>query len=88
MKIHTVSGDVELEAAGGSVVVGSVSGDVEVAALPGLVVWIDAQSVSGDMSSELEVGDEPAGQDENAIDLRVRTVSGDVRVARSRALAG
>jgi Toastrack DUF4097 len=87
-KIQTVSGDVEVEEAGASVVVGSVSGDVAVAAAPGLVLKIDAQSVSGSMSSELDVGDEPAAGDETVIDLRVRTVSGDVRVARSRASAG
>jgi hypothetical protein len=81
--VRTVSGDVDLEAAGASVVVGSVSGDVEVAAVPGLVLWIDAQSVSGTMTSELDVGEEPADNNENPVELRIRTVSGDVRVARS-----
>ena len=86
-KIQTVSGDVEVEEAAASVVVGSVSGDVEVAAAPGLVLKIDAQSVSGSLSSELDVGEEPAAGDETVVDLRVRTVSGDVRVARSRVSA-
>ena len=81
--VKTVSGDVELEAAGASVQVGSVSGDVEIAALQGLVLWIDAQSVSGTMTSELDLGDDPAAPGEEAVELRVRTVSGDVRVARS-----
>jgi DUF4097 and DUF4098 domain-containing protein YvlB len=81
--VRTVSGDVELEAAGAGVTVGSVSGDVEVAAVPGLVLWIDAQSVSGTMTSELDLGDEPAEGDEKPLELRIRTVSGDVRVARS-----
>jgi DUF4097 and DUF4098 domain-containing protein YvlB len=81
--VRTVSGDIELEAAGAAVTVGSVSGDVEVAAVPGLVLWIDAQSVSGTMTSELDVGDEPAESDESPVELRIRTVSGDVRVARS-----
>ena len=67
--------------------VGSVSGDVEVAAVPGLVLWIDAQSVSGTMTSELDVGDEPAETGQDAVEVRVRTVSGDVRVARSAAAA-
>jgi DUF4097 and DUF4098 domain-containing protein YvlB len=87
VKVQTVSGDVALEAAAASVSVSSVSGDVKVAAVPGLVLQIDAQSVSGSMSSELDVGDEPAGPGEEAVELRVRTVSGDVRVARSPALA-
>jgi DUF4097 and DUF4098 domain-containing protein YvlB len=81
--VKTVSGDVELQAAGASVQVGSVSGDVEVATVSGLVLWIDAQSVSGTMTSELDVGDEPAAHGEDAVELRVRTVSGDVRIARS-----
>lgn len=85
--VRTVSGDVELEAVGAGVVVGSVSGDVEVAAVPGLVLWIDAQSVSGTMTSELDVGDEPAEPGQAPVELRVRTVSGDVRVARSAAAA-
>jgi len=83
--VRTVSGDIELEAAGAGVTVGSVSGDVEVAAVPGLVLWIDAQSVSGTMTSELDVGDEPSEADETPVELRIRTVSGDVRVARSAA---
>jgi DUF4097 and DUF4098 domain-containing protein YvlB len=87
LAVRTVSGDVEIEAAGASVVVGSVSGDVEVAAVSGLVLWIDAQSVSGTMTSELDVGDEPAEPGGETVELRVRTVSGDVRVARSTAAA-
>jgi hypothetical protein len=83
--VKTVSGDVRLEAAAGAVLVGSVSGDVEVAAVPGLVLWIDAQSVSGTLTSELDVGDEPAAPREDAVELRIRTVSGDVRVSRSAA---
>jgi hypothetical protein len=60
LAVRTVSGDVDVEAAAAGVVIGSVSGDVEVGAVPGLVLWIDAQSVSGTMTSELDVGDEPA----------------------------
>jgi DUF4097 and DUF4098 domain-containing protein YvlB len=85
--VKTISGDVELEAVEREVVVSSVSGDVEVSAVPGLVLWIDAQSVSGTMTSELDVGDEPAARDQEAVQLRIRTVSGDVRVARSAAAA-
>src|SRR5262245_3148489 len=83
--VKTISGDVQLEATGARVVVSSVSGDVDVAAVPGLVLWIDAQSVSGTMSSELDVGDEPSDAEHEPVELRVRTVSGDVRVARSAA---
>ena len=83
--VKTVSGDARLAAAAGAVLVGSDSGDVEVAAVPGLELRIDAQSVSGTMTSELEVGDEPAASGDDAVELRIRTVSGDVRVSRSAA---
>ena len=82
--VNTVSGDVELEAVGGAVRVSAVSGDVGVAARPGLALWIDAQSVSGTMRSELEVADLPAADaGEAPVELRVRTVSGDVRISRA-----
>jgi DUF4097 and DUF4098 domain-containing protein YvlB len=82
--VTTVSGDVELDRTGGGVRVSAVSGDVRVAARPGLALWIDAQSVSGSMRSDLDVDDlSPGEADEPVVELRVRTVSGDVRIARS-----
>lgn len=81
--VSTVSGDADLEAAGGTVRIGSVSGDVAVAAVPGLVLWVDAQSVSGTLTSELDLGDQPEEAAGDAVELRVRTVSGDVRISRS-----
>lgn len=82
--VNTVSGDVELEAVGAPVRVTAVSGDVNVATRPGLTLWIDAQSVSGTMQSDLDVGDLPtADAGESPVGLRVRTVSGDVRISRA-----
>ena len=82
--VNTVSGDVELGATGGAVRISAVSGDVDVATRPGLALWIDAQSVSGTMRSELEVADLPAADaGESPVELRVRTVSGDVRISRA-----
>jgi hypothetical protein len=81
--VNTVSGDVELRAAEGGVRVSAVSGDVHVAARPGLSLWIDAQSVSGSVTSELDVGDDAEGDGAPA-ELRIRTVSGDVRISRAR----
>ena len=82
--VNTVSGDVELEATGAAVRVSAVSGDVSVAARPGLALWIDAQSVSGSMRSDLDVGDLPPTEPGEQVELRIRTVSGDVRIARSQ----
>ena len=63
----------------------AVSGDVSVAAMrPGLGLWIDvAVRQRRRCSSELDVGDAPAGDGEH-VELRVRTVSGDVHVSRAR----
>ncbi|HEX2303387.1 MAG TPA: DUF4097 family beta strand repeat-containing protein [Gaiella sp.] len=86
--VNTVSGDVDLEATGAEVRVTTVSGDVSVGARPGLALWIDAQSVSGSMRSDLDVGELPsAGEGERQVELRIRTVSGDVRISRSGAPA-
>jgi len=80
--VNAVSGDVELDAAGKGARVNSVSGDVRIASVPGLALWIDVQSVSGTITSDLDVGDTPDGESESA-ELRIRTVSGDVRLTRA-----
>ncbi len=85
--VNTVSGDVELDAVAGGARVSCVSGDVHVATRPGLALWIDVQSVSGSVSSDLDVGDAPGGGDAQ-VELRVRTVSGDVRITRAAAVPG
>lgn len=87
--VNTVSGDVDLDAIAGGVRVSCVSGDVHVATRPGLALWIDVQSVSGSVSSELEVGDAPGAgaAGGSQVELRVRTVSGDVRLTRAAGVA-
>jgi len=85
--VNTVSGDIELEATGKGARVNSVSGDVHIASRPGLALWIDVQSVSGSVTSDLDVGETPAGESETA-ELRIRTVSGDVRITRANVRAG
>lgn len=84
--LSTVSGDVDLELAEAAVRVNAVSGDVAVAMQPGLLLWLDVQSVSGSVASELEVGDAPVDGGEQ-VELRVRTVSGDVRVATAQGVS-
>jgi Putative adhesin len=80
----TVSGDQEIEAiCGGDVKLQSVSGDVRVGVRPGLKLWIDASSVSGSMRSELETEDAPPAGEVLVVELRARTVSGDVQIVRA-----
>jgi DUF4097 and DUF4098 domain-containing protein YvlB len=79
----SVSGDQFVGAVKGGAVCQSVSGDVYVAVPRGLQVWIDANSRSGDVTSELE----PSGEDSEpggpVAELRVKTMSGDIRIARA-----
>lgn len=84
LSVATVSGDQEIGSVEtGEVKLQSVSGDVRVGVRPGLKLWIDATSVSGSMTSELPMDDGPARSGEPEIELRARTVSGDVRIVRA-----
>ena len=79
----SVSGDHFVGAVKGGATCQSVSGDVYVAIPRGMQVWIDANSRSGDVTSELE----PSGEDSEpggpVAELRVKTMSGDIRIARA-----
>ena len=82
--VTTVSGDQTLETvSGGDVRLQSVSGDVLVGVAPGLRVWIDAASISGSMSSDLAMGETEPPAAGPSVEIRAKTVSGDVRVSRS-----
>jgi len=80
--VSTVSGDQWIGSISSDTRLSSVSGDVRVGVLPGLRLWIDATSVSGDMSSELEAADAPAAEGA-LVELRAKTVSGDVQIVRA-----
>jgi hypothetical protein len=84
--VSSISGDQRVQAAGpGDIALKAVSGDVEVAVRRGLRLRLDVNSVSGSIESDLHVGDAPApaGEDRPTAALRVRTVSGDVRIGRA-----
>ena len=84
LSVGTVSGDLVVRAAGpGDVGLKAVSGDVVVAMRRGLRVRLDINSVSGSVGSELDVSDTPLRADGPEASLRVRTVSGDVRITRA-----
>lgn len=86
LEASTVSGDQRIRAAGkGTVSLESVSGDVQIGIVRGVDVWLDVRSMSGDTTSELDVGDEPPGGDTRPIELRAQTVSGDIRIQRAAA---
>jgi DUF4097 and DUF4098 domain-containing protein YvlB len=84
VRVRTASGDVQLRSVvRGKVDVQSASGDVQVGIRQGSTVYIDASSMSGDMSSELEVSDIPPHSEGPSVDFRARTMSGDVTVRRA-----
>jgi hypothetical protein len=91
--VSTTSGDVDVKSLEtGELRVQSVSGDARIGIARGTRIWIDATSVSGDMNSELAVGDETPGEGSEAsgevVPVHVKTVSGDVRIVRAAAPVG
>lgn len=83
-RVRTASGDVEIRsAAQGRLDVQSASGDVEVGIRRGSKVYIDASSMSGDTTSELELSDAPSESEGPSVDFRARTMSGDITVRRA-----
>jgi DUF4097 and DUF4098 domain-containing protein YvlB len=89
---NTVSGDQRFEAViQGSIDATAISGDVYVAVRRGARVYVDANTVSGSTSSEFDLSDAPADDapDEDAplVEVRAKTVSGDIMLARAPAPA-
>jgi len=86
VNVNTVSGDQEHGAVmRGTVVAHTVSGDVSIAVRRGSKVFLDCNTVSGDTHSDLELSsDAPAG-DGPLVEIRAKTVSGDIRITRAPA---
>jgi len=88
VNVNTVSGDQEHGAVmRGSVSAHSVSGDVRIGVRRGSKVYLDCTTVSGDTSSELEVSPEAPATDGPLVEIRAKTVSGDIRITRAPAPA-
>lgn len=86
--LGSASGDLELASVeSGEIRVQSVSGDVRVGVREGLRVWIDASSVSGSISSDLPAEDDPPAEGDAALEIRARTVSGDVHIVSANRIA-
>jgi DUF4097 and DUF4098 domain-containing protein YvlB len=84
----TVSGDHQHGAVyQGNIAAHSVSGDVRVGIRRGSRAYLDCNTVSGDTSSELDMLAEPPTGDGPMVELRVKTVSGDIVITRAPAPA-
>jgi hypothetical protein len=90
VSLNTVSGDVRVDAAlEGVVQVNAISGDIHVGVRRGSSVYVDCNTISGSMNSELELSDSPsqAGEPGPQLEVRAKTVSGDVLLTRASAPA-
>jgi Toastrack DUF4097 len=81
----SASGNVRLDGvASGLVQVNSATGDVRVAVVPGIGVYLDLSSLTGSVRSDLDEVDSPGGDAEAAVEIRVRTMSGGIRIGKAR----
>jgi DUF4097 and DUF4098 domain-containing protein YvlB len=81
----TASGDVRVESiATGRADATTVSGDITVAVVPGVHVYLDISTLSGDVSSDLDSASGGGADGEPSLTLSCRTVSGDVVIMRAR----
>ena len=86
VSVNSVSGDQHHRAVvQGSVGAHSVSGDIEIGVRQGSRAWLDCNTVSGDTSSELDVTPEIPAGDGPLVEIRAKTVSGDIRITRAPA---
>ena len=85
---NTVSGDQEHGAVlRGLIAAHSVSGDVHIGVRRGSKVFLDCNTVSGDTRSELELTTEAPAGDGPLVEIRAKTVSGDIAITRAPAPA-
>lgn len=81
LNVKTISGDARVASAReGSVAMQSVSGDLTLGLRSGSRLWVDARSTSGRTSSELDISDVPASEDRPLVELRAKSVSGDILI--------
>jgi DUF4097 and DUF4098 domain-containing protein YvlB len=87
VRAHSASGAIEIGAVRqGETGVRSISGNVQVGVAAGTGVWLDVSTVSGSASNELAMGaDAPAAGTAATLQLRIRTVSGDIHIHRAAA---
>jgi len=83
VRSKTVSGDQQVTVAAGKVELESISGDVIARVRAGSRVFVDANALSGEVSSEIELSGAAADGEGPLVEIRARSVSGHVRIARA-----
>jgi Putative adhesin len=84
--VNTASGDITIRSvASGDVRINSASGDIEVGIAKGSRLLVDAQTLSGDTSSELDLESGSAIETDEGplVELKARSMSGDISVKRA-----
>ena len=83
--VKTVSGDQRIDAIRvGQIKLQSVSGDLRLGVRPGTRLQIDANSTSGDITSDFDVKDSPSAVTSSSeARLQIKTVSGDIEIVRA-----
>jgi DUF4097 and DUF4098 domain-containing protein YvlB len=84
LSADTASGDVQIGVVRqGKVHLKSASGDVEVGVAAGTGVWLDVGTASGSTTNDLAMGGgNGAAQGSAALELQIRTASGDIHIRR------
>jgi DUF4097 and DUF4098 domain-containing protein YvlB len=82
--VQTASGDQTIESvAEGSVDLKSASGDVQIGIKEGSRLHVDARSLSGDTSSEVELHGVETATEGPLVELKAASMSGDIRIVRA-----
>jgi hypothetical protein len=84
--VNTASGDVAIDSVvSGDVRINSASGDIEVGIAKGSRLLVDAQTLSGDTSSELDLesGNTIETDEGPLVELKARSMSGDISIKRA-----
>jgi DUF4097 and DUF4098 domain-containing protein YvlB len=84
LSLNTASGDMHVGSiAEGSVDVKSASGDVRIGIKEGSRLYVDAKSLSGDTTSEVELGGVEVATGGPLVEVKGATMSGDIRIVRA-----
>jgi DUF4097 and DUF4098 domain-containing protein YvlB len=84
VSLNTASGDMQIGSiAEGSVDVKSASGDVRIGIRQGSRLFVDARSLSGDTTSEVELGGVEIATGGPLVEVKGTTMSGDIRIVRA-----
>ena len=84
-EISTASGDLHIGRVGqDDLTIHTASGDVRVGVTPGAVARLSVNTLSGSVHNDLPV-EESAPADGATVNIRIRTLSGDIRIGRASA---